>query len=205
MRTTKGSVLLLLPETLDERGYYEAGGVKIYLPVIHDDMYTNARFAEVAEGEHKGKIAYFHQMCFRNAQSEQNGKALFTNEEMRYMKILEEDVYFYMDKDHNITMNPTWVLCVMDEDKETEFVEGYGNISGKKTESGLIVAELKKDHKKHKRAVIHYVPNGFDVPVGSTVVLDTACERYVEASLERTLKEKYVYVNVDHIIGLCLN
>jgi hypothetical protein len=205
MRTTKGCVLLILPETLDEKGYYEAGGVKIYLPVVHDDRTTHARFAEVAQGEHKGKIAYFHQMCFLNAQSEQNGKALFTHEDVRYMKVSDEDIFFYMDKDHNITMNPDWVLCVMDSETEMEYVDGYGNISGRKTESGLIIAELKKDHKKHKKAVIKYAPKDFDVAVGSKVVLDTACERYVEASMTKTLKENYVYVNVNHIIGICAN
>lgn len=205
MVTTKGCVLLLLPETIDEKGYYEAGGVKIYLPVVHDDMTTHARFAEVAEGEHKGKVAYFHQMCFRNAQSEQNGKALFKHEGVRYLKVLEEDIYFYMDKDHNITMNKEWVLCVMDEDKETEFVDGYGTISGKKTDSGILLAEFKKDHKKHKRAVVRYVPNDCIVGIGDTVMLDTACERYVEASMQKTLKENFVYVNVNHLIGLCAN
>jgi co-chaperonin GroES (HSP10) len=205
MRTTKGCVLLILPETLDEKGYYEAGGVKIYLPVVHDDRTTHARFAEVAQGEHKGKIAYFHQMCFLNAQSEQNGKALFTHEDVRYMKVSDEDIFFYIDKDHNITMNSEWVLCLMAEDKETEFVDGYGTISGKKTESGILLAEFKADHKKHKKAVVAHVPKGCEVSIGDKVVLDTACERYVEASMTKTLKENYVYVNVNHIIGVCAN
>ena len=204
MHPTKG-VLLFLPETIDEKGYYEVNNTKIYLPVKHDDRTTHARFAEVAEGEHKGKIAYFHQMCFSNAKTFSNGKALFEHDGVRYMIITEEDIFFYINKDGIIEMMPQWVLAIMDEGKENLSIEGYGNVTGRKTESGLFVPEFKQDHKKHKRAIIKHVPADCEVNVGDRVLLDTACERYVEVGINKTLSENYVYVNVNHIIGVCEN
>lgn len=203
MRVPKG-VLLKLPLTVDEKGYYEVNGIKIFIPIKHDDRTTHARYAEVADGQHKGKIAYFHQMCYTNALSGSNGKALIEHEGERYMKVQEEDIYFYLDGD-KIEMRDEWVLAVIDEGRERISVEGYGNVTATMSLSGLILPEMKQDHKKHKRAIIKHVPNGCEVNVGDRVLLDTACERYVEIWLNKTLPEDYVYVNVNHIIGVCEN
>ncbi len=163
----------------------------------------------VVSGEHKGKMAYFHKLCYREATSYGNTNHLFKGEDIgeakgTYMQIEDNSIFFYITPDGELEVTENWCLCEPVEDWDWEYVEGV-RIKSRKSTGGLILPVMNDCHRADKAILKHIHPKVAEelgLTIGDTLFLDRACDLPVEDELNMKMDRKYFRVEVCNILGV---
>ena len=185
---------------------------------------------EVVGGEHKGMIAWFHKLNFREAKSYGNQNHLFQGADIgetdgTYMQINDNSIFFYTSRvkvrevsslasgspikvesffEDKIHMTKEWCLCEPIGDVTWEYVDGI-KIKCRSTTGGLIIPAMKEDYKTNKAVLSHINPEVAEelgLSEGDVVFLDRACDLPVEDELNMKLGKIYFRVEVCNILGV---
>lgn len=163
---------------------------------------------EVIGGEFNGLTAYFHKLCYREAQRYGNQNHLFDGKDIdmpdgKYLLIEDESIFFYVDKDMKIYTTPNWCLCEPINDWAYEYVDGV-RVKSRVSTGGILIPVTNEEHKTDKAILRHISPKvseELQLFAGDIVFLDKACDLPVEDDLNMKLDRKYFRVEVNNILG----
>ena len=160
----------------------------------------------VEDGEHRGKLAFFHKLAYKQALRGQN-KAYFEDGDKKFLVLESDDVYFYY---HNgiIEMVEDWTLCEP-VDESWEVIADRGSVFlAKKLPSGLYVGKTDQTKEEIVEARLTHInpkiAEELGLAVGDVIYLDKASDIPLENELNKILDKKYFRVNIDNIIGIKL-
>lgn len=163
----------------------------------------------VAQGEHEGKTAYFHKLCYREARTYGNSNHLFNGADIempdgRYLQIETSNIFFYVLPTGELEMTWDWSLCEPIENWEYEYVDGV-RIKSRTSTGGILIPVMGDMHKTDRAILRHIHPKRakeLGLSVGDTVYLDRACDLPIEDELNMKLDKKYFRVEVCNILGI---
>lgn len=161
----------------------------------------------VAHGEHIGKTAFFHKLCYKQALRSQ-GKIIVEQNEKTYLIIEDSDVFFYLN-DGKVEMTKNYCLCEPNLDDWEVITERGEAFLAKKLPSGIYIGTDNKQREQInicKIAHIHPdIAAELGLEAGMEVYLDKACDIPLESELNRMLDKKYFRVDVGNILGIKTN